>query len=515
MPPRTTVVLNNIPDQCLLGIDLQFFTSTPNFNGIKLIPNGIHVLHWSPPVAVANNDLTDNASRKRKSGQPDDDGDDEDSLALSAAHAASAPTAETILSQTTLRMATFFEAAEGDVVTYEWKDDTEEFVKTPVLYADEELQQLYPTLLKYPKASPEFSQLTSFLPSALLLKLLPKTFAVQSRAVSSTTPSSMDSLLLDESLRKGDVPNGTAAADRWRNDSEALQFLTFDTKKQRTWREGAVGREVTAMALDRSWFLGDLVFRLRDNDLYAVLGEFQLAFVLVVVLANYSAAEQWKRLLELLCTCRSAVVDKLAFFKRFLDTLLVQLECVPDVYFSDLLGPTFVQTSLVELRKTLANPYNRYVGPADAAAQRFAASSRGARAELLAKLAAVGETLQDRFDVDIEVGGQAGEVSASKKTARFAGYEDGHERMHHYGSDDEEYTGMAHEDSSSDSDEYDSGFPGVPLDGGAKKVRFAPVEDHVMADAVRTESADADADLSGDSDDETGEYAPVVVELDS
>lgn len=83
------------------------------------------------------------------------------------------------------------------------------------------------------------------------------------RAISSITASSSDSILLDSSFKRPDtcLPQDNLS----KNDDEAFRFLSFDLKKQRTWREGAIGREITAMALDRSWFFNNLVERHRHG----------------------------------------------------------------------------------------------------------------------------------------------------------------------------------------------------------------------------------------------------------
>jgi hypothetical protein len=46
IPPLTTVICLNVPDGWLFGVDLQFFQTTPQFRGVKAIPNGVHVVHW-------------------------------------------------------------------------------------------------------------------------------------------------------------------------------------------------------------------------------------------------------------------------------------------------------------------------------------------------------------------------------------------------------------------------------------------------------------------------------------
>ncbi|CAI7589831.1 unnamed protein product [Penicillium palitans] len=97
-------------------------------------------------------------------------------------------------------------------------------------------------------------------------------------------------------------------------------FIPVDLK--RTWREGAVGRERTEAAKDRSWALGDLIDRYAGEASGGnqLLGELQFTFLM-----------QWKRLLELILTSRSAVLDREAFMSEVIRILSLQLQRCDDV----------------------------------------------------------------------------------------------------------------------------------------------------------------------------------------
>lgn len=112
-----------------------------------------------------------------------------------------------------------------------------------------------------------------------------------------------------------------------------LQFLGIDLK--RTWREGAVGRERTEAAVDRSWALEDVEQRWKAERAGGggdvVLGQMQVCFLMVVTLANYSCLEEWKRVLGLVLTCKRAVRVREAWFVRLLALLRRQLARGADV----------------------------------------------------------------------------------------------------------------------------------------------------------------------------------------
>ncbi|RDW90723.1 AAR2 splicing factor family protein [Aspergillus mulundensis] len=158
---------------------------------------------------------------------------------------------------------------------------------------------------------------------------------------------------LDSGVRpEGGVGSDTAAAaatggqsqERPEDYSERqFSFLPVDLKM--TWREGAIGRERTEAARDKSWALGEIIHGfessqprpnpLATNDIAEgeaqILGELQFTFLMGLTLMNYSCLQQWKRLLRLILTCRSAIVDRASFIAEVLSLLLTQLKRADDV----------------------------------------------------------------------------------------------------------------------------------------------------------------------------------------
>jgi A1 cistron-splicing factor AAR2 len=108
-------------------------------------------------------------------------------------------------------------------------------------------------------------------------------------------------------------------------------FIPVDLKQ--TWREGAVGRERTEAAQDRSWALGDLIERYAGEASGGnqLLGELQVTFLMVLTMMNYSCLQQWKRILELVLTSRRAVLDREEFVAEVIRILSLQLQRCDDV----------------------------------------------------------------------------------------------------------------------------------------------------------------------------------------
>ncbi|CAG7957003.1 unnamed protein product [Penicillium nalgiovense] len=135
-------------------------------------------------------------------------------------------------------------------------------------------------------------------------------------------------------------------------------FIPVDLK--RTWREGAVGRERTEAAKDRSWALGDLIDRYAGEASGGnqLLGELQFTFLMVLTMMNYSCLQQWKRLLELFLTSRSAILDREAFMSEVLRILSLQLQRCDDVdgglfEIDGDEGGTFLRNLLMKLRQSV------------------------------------------------------------------------------------------------------------------------------------------------------------------
>lgn len=119
------------------------------------------------------------------------------------------------------------------------------------------------------------------------------------------------------------------------NREREFSFLPVDLKM--TWREGAVGRERTEAARDRSWALGEIVHTISSSHSdpaegeAQVLGELQFTFLMGLTLMNYSCLQQWKRLLGLILTCRRTIVDRASFMADVLRLLLLQLKRCDDI----------------------------------------------------------------------------------------------------------------------------------------------------------------------------------------
>lgn len=88
-----------------------------------------------------------------------------------------------------------------------------------------------------------------------------------------------------------------------------------------------------------------------------IIGELQFCFLMTLTINNFSCLEQWKRILSLLMTCRSAVATQSELFIQALKTLTLQLQhCkLADSALIDLAdeGGSLLKELLVRFRKDI------------------------------------------------------------------------------------------------------------------------------------------------------------------
>ncbi|GAA95191.1 uncharacterized protein L969DRAFT_92079 [Mixia osmundae IAM 14324] len=174
------------------------------------------------------------------------------------------------------------------------------------------------------------------------------------------------------------APTAVSQHARDEQSDAVLRFVKLDLK--RSWRQGAVGAELTQDSRDKSGLLVRTVLQLGDPG--QLLGELQLAFVLFTLVHNFSALDSWKSIVSLLCQSYSIlgparedfdkrpVVPKyvaLRMYQTFLSTVLpAQLASLRTEFFDeDLPGlDAFLHDELVRLRDTLRSLESAWSAPA-------------------------------------------------------------------------------------------------------------------------------------------------------
>ncbi|KAI5205877.1 hypothetical protein E4T38_03980 [Aureobasidium subglaciale] len=278
------ILLLNLPSSALGGIDLLSFTTTPKFQGIKNIPSGLHFIFvGSTSTLSVRHGVWIKVNSPSASAPPDFFIRKWDS------------SSEELLPETDVTTLLQQRANLGRI----WRDNL-----TP--YRQSASQESVAT-----EDSNRWVQLTDCITESLLTRILDSDAETWTLTSSSSAKQDFD-----------DIP-GLTASDLTGNERE-LRVLPVDLKQ--TWREGATGRERTEAAQDRSWALADLMTRFCNDDINQIIGELQFCFAMVLTLNNYSCLEQWRRILDLILTCVSAVTTHPSFFVRALATIKLQLQ---------------------------------------------------------------------------------------------------------------------------------------------------------------------------------------------
>lgn len=303
MSPSTLLTVN-LPANILFGIDLLSLSTSAKFQGISDIPPGWHFVFTAATAS------------------------------LSVRHGYwfhASPQRPIIFRR--------WDVAREEVV--ECTRDEEELWKKRFSGESEEDGKV--NLLPYDQPTSEggsspqgsWSGLTSHITHGLLSRLTAGTFIVTSTSCAVQDREEIPGLSIEE-----------VASVLGKGEGEStLEFLGIDLG--RTWRQGAVGRERTEGARDRSWALGDVIERYHGGNKGAlvatngqkaytgwgheILGEMEVCFLMVLTLSNYSCLQEWKRILTLVLTSRAAIAQHPSFFSAFLNLLRQQLARSDDV----------------------------------------------------------------------------------------------------------------------------------------------------------------------------------------
>ncbi|KAI9595470.1 A1 cistron-splicing factor [Syncephalis fuscata] len=293
------LLLLDAPDGLEFGIDYNSWTIGPRFQGVKMIPPGIHLIYYSVTDKVGQSGLRNGNTVRR------------------------------------------------------WNLDTEDFEPIDAIKGDvsihyrDQLRNYDPNLAPYPLESKTYTiwrQLSNYISPDLARRILPS----NQRILDITQP--------DE--HGIELPDSSA-------DTTTLKGFT-PIEVRRSYREGTTGSELTRNMLDKTWLLQSIIKQHFNDDYKGLLGEMQLAFILLLLAHNYSGLEQWKRITHLICGSEQALSSMgNTLYVDFLQVLQHQLQECPHDFFYDLLSSdNFISVLLKTLfsnvaqqRDTTSNEY--------------------------------------------------------------------------------------------------------------------------------------------------------------
>lgn len=413
--PSPTILIDNLPAKTLVGVDLLAFTSAPNFHGIKELPPGVHILYTG---------TTDSFSLRigewftvpdPNEGEQTGSGVDvrlrhwDKSTELLALVDESNDEGRQRAMQQRANLSRIWAA--GGLLSYKSrthkKDDQEETTDTTLAHG-------------------EWNSLSGYITPSVLERILGRA-ELDSEGRPRWTISSGSSAARDSDKIPGLASQGdTEMRGKLVEDEKELRFLPVDLKN--TWPPGAVGRDRTEAARDRSWALGNIcewatnnsraTGRIISEDSLSegemqILGEMQITFLTALTLINFSCQEQWMRLLQLIFTCQKAVEERQRFFIEVLRLLKLQLAHNDDVEGGLLEmdgddGNTVVKKILMKFRRII---YDDLTADISAVKAEFIKLEKWAKEEYgweLAKESTVRRgmvELEDGEQVELEVNG--------------------------------------------------------------------------------------------------------------
>jgi len=122
-------------------------------------------------------------------------------------------------------------------------------------------------------------------------------------------------------------------------------MVRFSKIPKHVYPSGATPHQITMACLDSSSRLNDLITSLSSVD--EVLSELQLSFIVFLLGHVYSAFEQWKQLVDVICRVRQSLHQQPHFYKSFIRVLHFQLRETPEDFFVDIVSRNnFLTTTL-------------------------------------------------------------------------------------------------------------------------------------------------------------------------
>ena len=326
-----TIVFLNLPPKTFIGVNLASFNSSPNFHGIANLPDGLHLIYTGTDASLS---IRQGVWLKIQQARADapviilkwsnenehlEKLDNDDAEAQAATRRLPELRKRGLVDYAALKEASAkLQIEQSEAAANTTADDIAGVNDTD--------------------STDPWPSLTSHVTPRLLTRVLSSNPAT-SRTTTTWSLTSISSSPSDAEHIPG------LSSDEARSNLEPLQtlnLLPIDLKQ--TWPEDAQGRDRTEKARDRSWYLSHLISQLtiplagtgsgtipQPAAAKELLGELQFCFLAVLCLANYSCLEQWKRLLSMLFTCRSALLEAGGYLIEAVRVLRQQLGQVENV----------------------------------------------------------------------------------------------------------------------------------------------------------------------------------------
>ncbi|XP_014252497.1 protein AAR2 homolog [Cimex lectularius] len=305
-----TLFFLNVPEGTQFGIDMKMWDTGEKFKGVKMIPPGVHMIHYS-------------ASGKYGDVAP--------------------------------KVSFLHNFKKSEVLVKKWDIDSERMSLETV--SDEEVARFKTNLLNldhflgaYPFETYDLWQkLSKHISDSVLNRLLPECGVISS-ALELISMQDRPKPVLIRRLRTVDEREEELLPKLRPTPGTEIRFTPMPMK---TYPDGSTPQDITKHSLDLSYTLDSMIGDLGDPR--EIVGEIQFAFVSFLVGQSLESFEAWKNLVRLLCNCREAVTRRRQLYVHFLQALETQLAQVPEDFLVDIVSSNnVIYVSLRELFKTMA-----------------------------------------------------------------------------------------------------------------------------------------------------------------
>nr|7PJH_A Chain A, Protein AAR2 homolog [Homo sapiens] len=300
-----TVVILNMPKGTEFGIDYNSWEVGPKFRGVKMIPPGIHFLHYSS---------VDKANPKEVGP----------------------------------RMGFFLSLHQRGLTVLRWSTLREEVDLSPAPESEVEamranLQELDQFLGPYPYATlKKWISLTNFISEATVEKLQPENRQICAFSDLPVLSMKHSSSRAGTEIRFSELPTQMFP-------ERAGTEIRFSELPTQMFPEGATPAEITKHSMDLSYALETVLNKQFPSSPQDVLGELQFAFVCFLLGNVYEAFEHWKRLLNLLCRSEAAMMKHHTLYINLISILYHQLGEIPADFFVDIVSQDNFLTSTLQV----------------------------------------------------------------------------------------------------------------------------------------------------------------------
>ncbi|KAK4564928.1 hypothetical protein RGQ29_006822 [Quercus rubra] len=279
-----TLLLLDVPQYTLLGIDTQMFSVGPAFKGIKMIPPASHFLYYS------------SSTRDGKDFSP--------------------------------IIGFFIHAAPSEVIVRRWDQLQERLVKV-----SEEEEERYCQAVKRLEFDRQlgpynlsqygdWKHLSNYITKSIIERLEPIggeiTVACESGIVTNTPKTAMEKAL-DEQMKSSKFLTSV--------DNSQSRRCYYTSIPRVIKQEGIHGQELTSLNIDKTQLLESLLIKDYGGSEDVLLGELQFAFIAFLMGQSLEGFLQWKALVNLLFGCIEAPFrTRTQLFTKFIKVIYYQLK---------------------------------------------------------------------------------------------------------------------------------------------------------------------------------------------